>query len=565
MNARRQLAALLSVGLALRLLWWHQHVAAIESEGVEYTRIAQTWFDGLGYRGILDGIEVMFPPGYPLLIGIVELLVGEFERAARVVSLLAGLVLIALCFAITRRVAGARAGLLGGVLAATNPLLVALSVTTYVEGLAGMCVLLATWCALRSPGSRRPLVWALGAGAAVGYAYLARPELVVLSVPIAGYLGWAAWARQRRAGAILAAALACALGCAVVAAPQVVRLTQLSGSLRWEGKTGANELINDRMARGMGYAEAARGLDVTRDFERSAPYLGGPDLSSEQLAFLVSSKQHKSRGGADLLKDVVRRVPDVASFWLWAVRQWTSIWKLPVGVLALLAGFWSLRRASRRRPALLLLGAVFGLHALFPLGVRFLWSRYGFPILPVSIPWLAIGAVLLFDGAHARIAAVRRNVDARWLLPGAAVVALLIALSSYAKVSMLDDFEQSHHAEVPRAGREIARRFASDERAPGAPDRARPLVMGYSAPLAHYAGAALSYLPQTKDVETALRYVHWKQPDFIALHEPETNEIPYVKAWFEQGLPDACAEPVYRDKGVAGDVRIWRWRCGKQQ
>lgn len=552
MNARRQLAGLLVVGLLLRVLWWGLNIRVIESEGVEYARIAQTWFGGMGYRGILDGIEVMFPPGYPLLIGLVGMAVPDLELAARLVSLLAGLLLIACTFWLTRRVAGPRAGLLAGLLAATNPLLIALSIGTYVEGIAATCVLLSVTCALcAAGGTKRSLFWAAGAGAAVGYAYLCRPELVLVLLPVTVYLGVV---MRRRRGP--AAAALCVLGCLLVATPQVARLSSLSGSFRWEGKTGANEVINARMAKGLSYEQAARGLDVTDDFGKSAPYLGGPDLAREQVAYLVATKQHAAKGGADLMRDVVRRVPGVLGFWWWSIRQWTSIWKVPVGVLALLVGLASSLRPSRRRPGLLLLGAVFALHGAFPLGVRFLWSRYAFPLIPLCVPYMAIGSLVLGDELFARLPQLSRRLTPRIWLPVCLGLSLLIAVSAYRKVIIIDEFSQSLQAEVKLAGRDLARRFRDSG------GQGRPHVMGYHAPLAHYANARLSYLPNTTDERAALRYVHWKQPDFIALHASDLpGESAYVRAWLESGPPDTCAELVSSEHGVGGEVKVWRWRC----
>jgi hypothetical protein len=185
-----------------------------------------------------------------------------------------------------------------------------------------------------------------------------------------------------------------------------------------------------------------------------------------------------------------------------------------------------------------------------------LWSRYAFPLIPLCVPYMAMGALLLGDTLLARLPRLGKALSPRLWLPASMVLALLIALSAYRKVIVIDEFSQSLQAEVKRAGLDLAARFRADG------GQGRPHVMGYNAPLSHYANARLSYLPNTTDEQAALRYVRWKQPDFIALHGSDLpGESDYVRAWLESGPPDACAEPLSSDRGVGGELKIWRWRC----
>jgi hypothetical protein len=552
-SPRGQLLGLVALGTPVRAGWWWARVDVIESEGAQYARLAQTLAQDEGYRGILGGVEVMFPPAYPLLIAGLGSIASDLELAARLISLLAGLGTIAALFAITRRLAGPRAGLVAGAIACLHPLLIALSVSVYVEGLASATALGSVACALYST-SWRPALMVLLSGLLLGIAYLSRPELVLLALPLLVYCGWSRWRERRRLGAGAWEVLLFTLGCGAVATPQVVRLTELTGSVRWEGKTGANELINRRMAAGMTYPEAARGLDVSSDFERAAPYLGGPDLWSEQLAFLRARPGAAPEAAPSLLRELPGRVPQVLRFWWWAIQQWTSLWKIPVGLAALLASLSFRPRGARRKAAALLMLSLLALHAAFPLGVRFLWSRYGFPLLPMLVPWLAIGTLAAADWLAPRL----KN---RWAAaPRASLVTVLggwlvlLTLLQH-RVSGLDDFRQSQDEEVEVAGREIARRFAAT------PERSRALIVGYSAPVAFYAGATLAYLPYTKDVSAALAYVRWKRPDFIVARASEAQQTPYLLDWLQHGVPDACAIPAYSSTGETGALKVWRWTC----
>ena len=148
-------AGLLAAALVLRVSWWVGYVRAIENEGVEYVRLAANLFHGNGYVSIFGGTHTLFPPLYPLLIGLLTPLTGSGEAAAPGV-LVAGVALVGIVCRLTERVFGGPAGVIAGVIAALHPLLIALSVSTYSESLylslaTGAC-LLAVECMQAPPG-----------------------------------------------------------------------------------------------------------------------------------------------------------------------------------------------------------------------------------------------------------------------------------------------------------------------------------------------------------------------------------------------------------------------------
>ncbi len=157
-------------------------MSVIENEGVEYATIARTWFAGEGYFGILGGPEVMFPPLYSFLIGVVNFVVRDLVVAGRLISFGAGLALVGITFALTRRVFGDAEGLIAGSIAALHPLMVALSTSMYVESVA-ICLVMA--CALFAIRAGHEARWGMAAasGAAAGLAYLTRPEMILFGVP----------------------------------------------------------------------------------------------------------------------------------------------------------------------------------------------------------------------------------------------------------------------------------------------------------------------------------------------------------------------------------------------
>ena len=74
-----------AVAAVLRTAWAMTHGQAIENEGAEYCRLAENLVGGNGYRGIVanSGIQLNFPPLYPLLIAIPSLALKSSELAGR--------------------------------------------------------------------------------------------------------------------------------------------------------------------------------------------------------------------------------------------------------------------------------------------------------------------------------------------------------------------------------------------------------------------------------------------------------------------------------------------------
>jgi hypothetical protein len=160
------------VALALRVLV-ARRAGIIESDGAYYC-----WLGGALLRGDLAaGLSTVWPPLYPALIaaaaGVAQLAGAPptpeiLETAARAVSLVMGLAMLAPLARLGERAGGARVGLLALAFAAVHPHLVQLSGAALTEATftAMLVAAIAAWCAGR---------WVV-AGAALGLATLVRPE-----------------------------------------------------------------------------------------------------------------------------------------------------------------------------------------------------------------------------------------------------------------------------------------------------------------------------------------------------------------------------------------------------
>lgn len=219
-----RLAALAAGGAVVRALYTFVYAPDQRGFGdwLYYNGMANLIADGQWYIdpfAAAAGDQVAsasHPPLYPLVLSVISLAGGTGWRSHRALGVLLGAVSVVLIALLARRVAGDRAGLLAGVIAALHPLLVTadgalLSETLYTPLLVG-----ALLCAYRLFDDPR-VVWAAALGALIGLAALTRSEalllvpLLVVPVALRTRPGWAV-----RAGAA-------ALACVVVIAPWTIR------------------------------------------------------------------------------------------------------------------------------------------------------------------------------------------------------------------------------------------------------------------------------------------------------------------------------------------------------
>ncbi len=173
--------------------------------------------------------ETFKEPGYPYAIAAVAPLAGDPLRAGQWISLLAGLLLPFVVYALARVLVpeDSLVAAIAGLLTAGSPVQVVQSVVVMAESLSTLALMLAFLAALARPrGATAERGWALdlATGALCGLAYLVRAQALV-AVPA---LAWAL-ARGRPARVVAPRLAGAALAMAVVMAPWMVRNLRLFG------------------------------------------------------------------------------------------------------------------------------------------------------------------------------------------------------------------------------------------------------------------------------------------------------------------------------------------------
>lgn len=520
------LAALVRVAM---LLWLDPIVT---NEGADYLRLAQNLRDGAGYQGIFGELHVEFPPLFPLLIAWLSPFAGGAEGAARVVSLVLGVATILPVYGIAARLSGARAGLIGAALVAVHGLFVALSISTYAESTYFFLIACGMYFGLETAAHWRPSA-ALITGITFGLAYLVRPEALLYPLLMAGYAAVAlCWRATPRKQAVLAViVMSGAIG--ALMSPYVAWLSEHSGYLRFEGKSGINGLLSERLRQGYSYHEAAQGL---------GPHLEpvGVFLPLDQFVL-----QPHSGGIGEALRTMSRTIPARALSIAKDTITTQALGGLPLLLLAALGLVVCLARPGSRQVAVLF--AVFGAgYVPVLLTLEFRWTRFMFPVALFLLPWGAAGAAIAVEW-------IRTHAPGRpaWAASIAAVVIVGVVGATTARgASIVGEFTEMRDYELRNAGRWLASQPPDDR-----------VIAAMDVAPAYYARGRVLYLPWSSDSQV-LDYLRKLGPDYLALSTEDTGRAPYVASWLEHGIPGNCAPLIATFAGTNHVVRVYRWKCG---
>ncbi len=264
------IAAILLAAAGLRL-WLALGTSYPGFDAVYYLHQART----LVSTGVLPFGS--FAPGWPLLVSAGLLPVGAEDpltvlRVAQVLNVVLGTALVGLTFVMLRRHAGTGMGLLGAAMMAVQPLAVRLS-TGAMSDLLAAVLLAGAWLLLARGAHVR-------AGLCLGYAYVVRPELLL----VAGAVALAELVRTRRIPWRLGLAAA---ACVV---PYLVFARLASGQWTLSGKSGFLAAgLADVQQRGLG---AVLGENLPELLSGLPAQLGWPLVILALVGVMVRPGRH---------------------------------------------------------------------------------------------------------------------------------------------------------------------------------------------------------------------------------------------------------------------------------
>jgi len=533
------LCLMVLLAFGLRLYFLVTHGAVIENEGAGYAQQAEELLSGRKFGNAEGGPDLVDTWFYPFLIAATTALIKNSEIATRLVALVVGTCLVFPMYFLTLRMYDRAAAGVVAALVAAHPLLVALSVAGYTEGLHLTLMMGGIYWVARmlEPDSGR--CW-LFAGILFGCAYLNRPEALVfpffaaLLVVIVAFSFKYNW---RSATVSVAGFLVVFF---LVASPYLIFFWKQTGTFRFEGKNLVNYTIGERILSGMNYAQASRGID--ENLEPVGPLL-------DQNRFATHSPYPTD------IRSVARyffRMAGIRKFWLY--YDVVTTFALGSLVLWFLAGLGLVGMAWDRQRLFqeFLLFGIFGYQLIILLAAHANFLRYSFPLLPFLVVWASKGITNLYSWAKNSAAAILQDHGTRAIRIGCAIAMIpLVFVIACSAIGLpeVGELESGwpRHLPVKQAGLWL-RVFQ-----PG------PKNIFSSTVMAYYADAYQLIFPYAES-ELSLRYIHKMNPDFIVIEPYSEALAPYLVTWAKQGIPDSQAKLIYEEgTPQSGKIQIYSW------
>jgi hypothetical protein len=221
-------------GVRMALRYTEAASAILNGDGILYPRV---WPDPSD-TGLLSR-----PPGYPVFVAAVQWTLGSNYADVLAAQVVLTALLAALMLLLVTRVAGSRAGIVAGVLAAFSPPLAYHAALVTPDALTALLAVVIVFfvCRARDARPRARAVWLVAAGVVSGVATWLRPNFLLLA-PLLAVAIPLVFGRRRRARAW---PLALAIAAMAVVAPITIRNLRIygefvpvsinSGIVLWEG------------------------------------------------------------------------------------------------------------------------------------------------------------------------------------------------------------------------------------------------------------------------------------------------------------------------------------------
>lgn len=239
-GAGRKAWFLFLIALLVRLLALAR-VCLISRDGITYVSLAKLY----GAGEWLMALNHPYHPLYPLLTGWVGRVIGEYQLAGQMVSLVLGSATVVPLFFIGTCLYGNRVGFVAGLLLAFQPYCVRFSVDVLSDPSFLFFFVLALWLGLCAGFLQEKGFWlALAAGASGGLAYLTRPEGGFVLLLLAGWYAWRFFSARGAKATLARCGVALVLSFLLVTCPYLLYLKASAGSWQISAKPSVAKALS---------------------------------------------------------------------------------------------------------------------------------------------------------------------------------------------------------------------------------------------------------------------------------------------------------------------------------
>ena len=464
----------LVIGLVPSFIFSRPDLAVKNEDSFEYITGSQSILKTGHYLALSGRPQKVFPPGYALAITPFALFSDPIQ-AAKIVSWLSSGISVLLLFLIASEWFGSRIAAVSALFFALLPIRVWLSQAAQSEPLYVMLILLAVWITVRTRSPRA--LPAAAVGAILGYAYLTRPEAIIL-MTIVGLSLLVMFVRTRTDKKPLLAFITAVL---LVVVPYVLWLSFQAGHFVLTGK-GRGEI-----GRGIARLEGKPDVLMRRLSDDDSDIVIATTTPS-----LKETVVHTARN-LQLLKDLVLANTGMQPF---------------AGALILLGFLEAIRRMFLGKlwsAAILQLFFVLHLILYSPFWIE---ERLMYASSPALCIWMAVGAATIF-----KLMKGESGDSLRWRAFSLATAGVLIAMVSASNVLKLHSTNITD--EKTAASKQMAQSIA--ERA----DLRNEGVIGEYPAISFFAGTRHEWIPYC-DLNQLRRFARKNNASLVVVSEHET-------------------------------------------
>ncbi|MDF1498826.1 MAG: glycosyltransferase family 39 protein, partial [Patescibacteria group bacterium] len=212
----------------------------ITTDGVSYVLAGKNLITSGKYE-VFGNPQLVFSPGYPILVGIADYFFNDLVFSARFVSFVAGFLAVYLFYLIGKQLHSKKVGLFASALAAIHYVLVIISAETLSESLGLLFILISLYLYFRLVDNYKNWL-AMLLGCSIGYLYLIRSEgILLLALPVVFLLINIKKAKIKKSLKGFSLIIIFFL---IIVAPYFYFLYQNTGKLIYNGKTTPNLIVS---------------------------------------------------------------------------------------------------------------------------------------------------------------------------------------------------------------------------------------------------------------------------------------------------------------------------------
>jgi 4-amino-4-deoxy-L-arabinose transferase-like glycosyltransferase len=496
-----RLSGLTSLAFCIRLLMV-KYSWGLDGDGVWYATLGKNLVAG----DFKAGLSAYWPPLYPFLVGISSLVIHDLEFAGRFVSVLTGSLLVIPVYYLCLRLYGRPAAFVGGLLIATQVLLITASTSLMADATYVFLLISAIVLGLFSLGKARGHLFLL-TGLAFAASYLVRPEAIayiglVTLLALAGRLYNKRVSRKQ----IILNCVLLLTGFLLLAGPYLFYIHERTGTWTISQKLAGNLSTSELSWRHLTPDGQTTRADILwggfRPESTMAPPSPPPPTDSNTSGF------------GRLLRIAVessRRLP-------WVDLRFRQIIS-PLLVLLVGLGLFSARWSKADATAQIYL-LLFALATVLGYSLTVLQDRYLLPLVPLLICWSAQGVVVFESWLVDSLGNARKSTGEfwrKWRLGQALIIGILLVSTTPIIVNFMT------HVEYP------PRSVAAWIREHSGPS---PLIMASGPWPAFLSGGRHLYLPN-EEYSVVINYAQHKGVKYLVVEEQLIAKTPSLKFLLE--------------------------------